>query len=117
VEHVGRVINYHLPQQMANYLHRVGRTARAGRPGLVINFVTERDAPLMSKLDEVQPATRASSSTSTSTSARTPRSSRTSGAYRDHMPSGGFRTSRTSKDSRKSGGSRDSRGRSPKARR
>jgi superfamily II DNA/RNA helicase len=117
VEHVGRVINYHLPQQMANYLHRVGRTARAGRPGHVINFVTERDAPLVSKLDEVQPATRASSSTSTSTSARTPRSSRTSGAYRDHMPSGGFRTSRTSKDSRKSGGSRDSRGRSPKARR
>ena len=33
VDHVGRVINYHLPQQMENYLHRVGRTARAGRPG------------------------------------------------------------------------------------
>ena len=51
VEHVGRVINYHLPQQMENYLHRVGRTARAGRPGLVVNFVTERDAPLINKLD------------------------------------------------------------------
>jgi superfamily II DNA/RNA helicase len=50
VEHVGRVINYHLPQQMENYLHRVGRTARAGRPGLVVNFVTERDAPLISNL-------------------------------------------------------------------
>ena len=54
VEHVGRVINYHMPQQMENYLHRVGRTARAGRPGLVVNFVTERDAPLMSKLDAVR---------------------------------------------------------------
>ncbi len=53
VEHVGRVINYHLPQQMENYLHRVGRTARAGRPGLVINFVTERDAPLMEKIAEL----------------------------------------------------------------
>jgi len=60
VEHVGRVINYHLPQQMENYLHRVGRTARAGRPGLVVNFVTERDAPLMSKLDGVRSAPKAS---------------------------------------------------------
>ena len=60
LEHVGRVINYHLPQQMENYLHRVGRTARAGRPGLVINFVTERDTPLVSKLDGVMPAPKAS---------------------------------------------------------
>jgi len=50
VEHVGRVINYHLPQQMENYIHRVGRTARAGRKGLVINFVTERDEKLLTKL-------------------------------------------------------------------
>ena len=64
VEHVGRVINYHMPQQMENYLHRVGRTARAGRPGLVVNFVTERDAPLVSKLVVVQPAPRVSRGTS-----------------------------------------------------
>jgi superfamily II DNA/RNA helicase len=50
VENIGRVINYHLPQQMDNYLHRAGRTARAGREGLVINFVTERDQRLMEKL-------------------------------------------------------------------
>lgn len=50
VEHVGRVINYHLPQQMENYIHRVGRTARAGRQGLVINFVTERDEAFVAKL-------------------------------------------------------------------
>jgi len=50
VPHVGRVINYHLPKEMENYLHRVGRTARAGRSGVVINFVTERDLPLMEKL-------------------------------------------------------------------
>lgn len=52
VEHVGRVINYHLPQTVDNYLHRVGRTARAGRKGLVINLVTERDRPLLRLLDE-----------------------------------------------------------------
>jgi ATP-dependent RNA helicase RhlE len=55
VDHVGRVINYHLPQQMENYIHRVGRTARAGRKGLVINLVTERDQPLIAQLDSLKP--------------------------------------------------------------
>jgi superfamily II DNA/RNA helicase len=50
VDHVERVINYHLPKDMDNYLHRVGRTARAGRKGTVINLVTERDEPFVSKL-------------------------------------------------------------------
>jgi superfamily II DNA/RNA helicase len=50
IEHVGRVVNYHLPQQMENYIHRVGRTARAGRKGVVFNFVTERDQALISQL-------------------------------------------------------------------
>ncbi len=47
IEHVGRIINVHLPKEVENYLHRVGRTARAGRPGVVVNFVTERDRDLM----------------------------------------------------------------------
>ncbi|UYL09396.1 DEAD/DEAH box helicase [Bdellovibrio sp. SKB1291214] len=51
IENVDRVINYHLPKQMDNYLHRAGRTARAGREGTVINLVTERDEPLISKLE------------------------------------------------------------------
>lgn len=55
VDHVERVINYHLPKEMDNYLHRVGRTARAGRAGLVVNLVTERDGNLMSKLGIVRP--------------------------------------------------------------
>jgi ATP-dependent RNA helicase RhlE len=54
VEHVGRVINYHMPHQMENYLHRVGRTARAGRKGLVINFVTERDEDFLDKVLKLQ---------------------------------------------------------------
>lgn len=51
LDYVGRVINYHLPQEMANYLHRVGRTARAGKQGLVVNLVTERDLALIARLD------------------------------------------------------------------
>jgi ATP-dependent RNA helicase RhlE len=51
IDHVARVINYHLPQGMDNYTHRVGRTARAGKSGTVINFVTERDATLMNRVN------------------------------------------------------------------
>lgn len=51
LDYVGRVINYHLPQEMDNYLHRVGRTARAGKEGLVVNLVTERDLALISKIE------------------------------------------------------------------
>ncbi len=50
VDHVGRVINYHMPYHMENYLHRAGRTARAGRKGLVINFVGARDQVLIEQL-------------------------------------------------------------------
>jgi len=53
VEHVGRVINYHLPKEIENYIHRSGRTARAGREGLVINFVTERDQALMAQVEKL----------------------------------------------------------------
>lgn len=51
LDYVGRVINYHLPQELANYLHRVGRTARAGKQGLVVNLVTERDLPLIARIE------------------------------------------------------------------
>jgi superfamily II DNA/RNA helicase len=54
VDHVNRVINYHLPKQIDNYLHRVGRTARAGRKGTVYNLVTERDEPLIQTLNSMK---------------------------------------------------------------
>lgn len=55
VECVDRVINYHLPREMKNYLHRAGRTARAGRKGTVYNFVTDRDRNLIDRLKSVNP--------------------------------------------------------------
>jgi superfamily II DNA/RNA helicase len=50
IERVDRVVNVHLPKDVDNYLHRVGRTARAGRKGTVVNLVTQRDNPLLAKL-------------------------------------------------------------------
>lgn len=51
IQNVDRVINFHLPRQLENYLHRAGRTARAGRKGVVINLVTEKDEFLLAKLE------------------------------------------------------------------
>ena len=54
IEGVERVVNVHLPADLDNYRHRVGRTARAGRPGLVINLVTERDLPLLAQVKQLE---------------------------------------------------------------
>lgn len=53
VENVAQVINYHLPRELKNYLHRAGRTARAGRSGRVVNFVTARDGNLLKRLESI----------------------------------------------------------------
>ena len=50
IERVDRVINVWLPRELDAYKHRVGRTARAGRKGLVVNLWAPRDAPLLAKL-------------------------------------------------------------------
>lgn len=41
VQQVSVVINYDIPRDVANYLHRIGRSGRFGRKGVGINFVTE----------------------------------------------------------------------------
>lgn len=43
VQQVSVVINYDLPRNRENYLHRIGRSGRFGRKGLAINFVTADD--------------------------------------------------------------------------
>jgi ATP-dependent RNA helicase DeaD len=43
VPHIELVINYDLPQCPEDYIHRIGRTARAGASGKAINFVTSAD--------------------------------------------------------------------------
>ncbi|MEA2477152.1 MAG: hypothetical protein QOC87_1351 [Actinomycetota bacterium] len=43
VEAIGQVINYDPPQDPTTYLHRSGRTARAGAPGLVVTLCTSKE--------------------------------------------------------------------------
>ncbi|ESR48439.1 DEAD-box ATP-dependent RNA helicase 28 [Citrus sinensis] len=44
---VQTVINYACPRDLTSYVHRVGRTARAGREGYAVTFVTDNDRSLL----------------------------------------------------------------------
>jgi ATP-dependent RNA helicase DeaD len=43
VERIGLVVNFDLPTEPEVYVHRIGRTGRAGRSGLALSFVTPRE--------------------------------------------------------------------------
>lgn len=44
IDGVSHVINYNLPQEPENYVHRIGRTGRAGASGIAISLIGEEDA-------------------------------------------------------------------------
>jgi ATP-dependent RNA helicase DDX49/DBP8 len=46
------VINYDVPRNPTDYVHRVGRTARAGRKGTSVTFVGQRDVELILAIEE-----------------------------------------------------------------
>jgi translation initiation factor 4A len=43
IQQVELVINYDIPLNKENYMHRIGRSGRFGRKGIALNFVTDRD--------------------------------------------------------------------------
>ena len=51
VQQVSLVINYDLPTNRENYIHRIGRGGRFGRKGVAINFVTSSDVRLMRDIE------------------------------------------------------------------
>jgi ATP-dependent RNA helicase RhlE len=53
VDDVGHVINFDLPHSPEDYVHRIGRTARAGASGRASSFITERDAETVRAIERI----------------------------------------------------------------
>lgn len=51
VQQVSLVINYDLPTNRENYIHRIGRSGRFGRKGVAINFITTEDVVYMKDIE------------------------------------------------------------------
>ena len=52
VDGVGLVVNYHLPEDADDYVHRIGRTGRAGTTGVSICFACEDDSFMIPEIEE-----------------------------------------------------------------
>nr|WP_318245304.1 DEAD/DEAH box helicase [Paenibacillus gallinarum] len=52
VEGVTHVFNYDIPHDAESYIHRIGRTGRAGGKGLAITFAAQKDKPEIAKIEE-----------------------------------------------------------------
>jgi len=53
IPHVDIVINYDIPTHSKDYIHRVGRTARAGRSGKAVTFVSQYDVELYQRIENL----------------------------------------------------------------
>jgi len=52
VQQVSLVINYDLPANRENYIHRIGRGGRFGRKGVAINFMTSEDVRTLHDIEK-----------------------------------------------------------------
>ncbi|MGM1021176.1 MAG: DEAD/DEAH box helicase [Bacillota bacterium] len=61
VEGVTHVFNYDMPQDAESYIHRIGRTGRAGGKGVAVTLATPRDVPELRNIQKVAGVTFTSS--------------------------------------------------------
>ncbi len=52
VQQVSLVINFDLPTNRENYIHRIGRSGRFGRKGVAINFLTTDDIRYLRDIEQ-----------------------------------------------------------------
>ncbi len=53
VDKLSHVINYELPEQAETYVHRIGRTGRAGANGIAISFCTQDEMPYLKDITKL----------------------------------------------------------------
>ncbi len=52
ISHITHVINYNIPEDAESYVHRIGRTARAGRDGKAISFCEATEVKLLKNVEK-----------------------------------------------------------------
>ncbi|WZL71700.1 DEAD/DEAH box helicase [Clostridiaceae bacterium 35-E11] len=52
IEGLTHVMNYDIPEDAESYIHRIGRTGRAGQKGLAITFVTTKDQERLNEIEK-----------------------------------------------------------------
>jgi len=53
IDNIKHVVNYDMPNDIDDYVHRIGRTGRAGQPGLATGMITEENVNIVPKLLEI----------------------------------------------------------------
>jgi ATP-dependent RNA helicase RhlE len=53
VDGISHVINYELPNEPESYVHRIGRTGRAGATGMAISFCDREERPLLAQIERL----------------------------------------------------------------
>ncbi|MHB1063292.1 MAG: DEAD/DEAH box helicase [Georgenia sp.] len=53
VERIGLVVNFDVPREADSYVHRIGRTARAGRTGTALTFLTPRERGQLRQIEKL----------------------------------------------------------------
>ncbi|BAE83563.1 hypothetical protein DSY1774 [Desulfitobacterium hafniense Y51] len=51
IKNITHIFNLDIPEEPQLYLHRVGRTGRAGQSGVAVSLVTQRELPLLHKIE------------------------------------------------------------------
>ncbi|MCA3217771.1 MAG: DEAD/DEAH box helicase [Burkholderiales bacterium] len=94
VEHLTHVINFNVPASPESYVHRIGRTGRAGREGVAITFAEPREHRLLRNIEQLTKTKIEVASLPTAMDVRARRLDLTRGALRALLEAGmldGFR--------------------------
>lgn len=52
IDDISMVVNFDVPREAEDYVHRIGRTARAGTDGMAVTFVSEKDQRLFGEIEK-----------------------------------------------------------------
>lgn len=53
IENVNLILNYEIPAKAEDYVHRIGRTARAGKDGIAVSFISEKDMHCFGRIEQL----------------------------------------------------------------